>query len=105
MNHRVSILRVLISHSVLLAGAAFAQAEHYTASLTQPISEKKEFIANGNVWRCAGTSCMLTSEPRDPGSLRTCRELKRQVGQLTAYGSAAHAFDQINREWLPGGPP
>jgi hypothetical protein len=85
----------LVIHSVLLASAAaLAQAERYTASIAQPISEKKEFIANANIWRCVGTTCVLTSEPRDPGSMRTCRELKRQVGQLTAFGSATHAFDQ-----------
>ncbi len=94
MSNRSLILKVLMSQCLLLTTAAFAQVEHYTASTTQSVGEKKEFIANGNIWRCAGTSCTLTSEPRDPGSMRTCRELKRQVGQLTAFGSANHAFDQ-----------
>lgn len=93
MNHKVLILKALMLQSALLAAAAVAQTEHYTASTTQPVGEKKEFIANGNIWRCSGTSCTLTSEPRDPGSLRTCRELRRQVGQLTAYGSSTHAYD------------
>jgi len=78
---------------LLVAGAALAQTEHYTAGTAQPVGEKKEFIANGNIWLCSGTTCVLRSEPRDPGSLRTCRELKRQVGQLTAYGPASHIFD------------
>jgi hypothetical protein len=79
---------------MLLAGAAaVAQAEHFTASIAQPLSEHKELIANGNIFRCSTTTCVLTSEPRDPGSIRTCRELKRQVGPLTAYGSGTHVFD------------
>lgn len=96
MNHRALILKALVFHSVLLASSvAFAQTEHYAASTAQPIGEQKEFIANGNIWRCSGTTCILTSEPRDPGSMRTCRELKRQVGRLTAYGSATHTYDGV----------
>jgi hypothetical protein len=94
VNHRVLILTAFIFQSALLGAAAVAQTEHYVASAAQSVGEKKEVIANGNIFRCAGTTCALTSEPRDPGSLRTCRELKRQVGQLTAYGSSVHPYDE-----------
>jgi hypothetical protein len=84
----------LIFLSLLLAGsAAAAQIEHYGATTAQPLSEEKVFVANGNIWRCSGTSCVLTSTPKDADSLRTCRELKHQLGTLTAYGSTANPFD------------
>jgi hypothetical protein len=80
--------------SLLLAGsAAAAQIEHYTVTLAQPLSEEKVIVANGNIWRCLATSCVLTSAPKDADSMRTCRELKHQVGALTAYGSTANPFD------------
>jgi hypothetical protein len=84
----------LMLFSLLLAGSAAAvQSGHYSATVAQPLSEGKVIVANGNIWRCSGTTCNLESEPKEPGSLRTCRELKRQVGALTAYGSTADSFD------------
>jgi hypothetical protein len=89
VNHRC-----LIALSILVAGAAAAaQAEHYSAKLAQPLAAEKTFVANGNIWRCAGTDCTLTSIPKDADSVRTCHELKRQAGALTAYGSTATPYD------------
>jgi hypothetical protein len=80
--------------SLLLAGsAAAAQAGHYSATMAQPLSEAKVIVANGNIWRCSGTTCTLASEPKEIDSIRTCRELKRQTGTLAAYGSSTDAFD------------
>jgi hypothetical protein len=81
--------------SVFVAGsAAAAHLDHYSATVAQPLPEAKVIVANGNIFRCAGATCSLTSEPKEPGSLRTCRELKRQVGTLTAYGSASDVYDE-----------
>ena len=82
--------------SLLAAGfAAAAQMERYSATLAQPLSgEKVTVVANGNVWRCTGTTCILASEPKDPGSMRTCHQLKRQVGTLTAFGSTNNPYDE-----------
>ena len=78
---------------VLTSATAIAQADRYTATLAQPLTDKKEFIANGNIWRCSGAICVLTSDPKDAVSLRSCRELKRLVGTLSAYGPATKPLD------------
>jgi hypothetical protein len=84
----------LIAAAVLSASAAaVAQTNQYTATLAQPLAAKKELIANGNIWRCQDSTCVLISVPEDPGSVRSCHALKRQAGELTAYGPKGKPFE------------
>ena len=85
---------VLMAGLIFVSSVAMAQAptSRYTAVLAQP-SASKQFIANSNIWRCDGTSCVLTSYPSHADSVRSCHELKRQVGVLTSYGTAEKQFD------------
>lgn len=85
--------RLIAAALVLVSVAASAQSGRYTATLVQPLSGKKEFIANGNLWRCEGSSCALVSEPKDPDSIRSCHGLERQAGALSAYGVSDQPFD------------
>jgi hypothetical protein len=81
--------------SLLVAGTAAAgHIEHYSATLAQSLSGEKVIVANGNLFRCSGTTCTLSSAPKEPAAMRTCRELKRQVGTLTAYGSTTEPYDE-----------
>jgi hypothetical protein len=85
---------LLMGAAALIAStAAIAQVHPYTATLMQPLAAKKEIIANGNYWYCMGDTCTILSEPRDPISFRSCRELQRQVGDLNAYGTKEHPLD------------
>lgn len=78
---------------MIFAGtAAFADTGHYTATLAQPLAANKIFIANGSIWRCSASTCVLTSAPTDADSLHTCHALARQAGALTAYGNEASPF-------------
>jgi hypothetical protein len=71
-----------IAAAVLFAStAAVAQTSQFTATLAQPLAAKKEFIANGNIWRCDGSTCILVSVPEDPASVRSCNALKRKAGR------------------------
>jgi hypothetical protein len=84
----------LIAAAVVFAGtAAVAQTGQYVATLAQPVAAKKEFIANGNIWRCVGSTCVLASEPVDAGSIRSCHALVRQAGALTTYGPKGMPFE------------
>jgi hypothetical protein len=84
----------LIAAAVLFAAtAAVAQTGQYTATLAQPLTAKKEFIANGNIWRCAGSTCVLASEPVDAASIRSCHSLVRLAGALTTYGPKGKPFE------------
>jgi hypothetical protein len=94
----------LIILSLLVAGAAAAaQPEQYSATVAQPLSEEKTLVANGNIWRCGGASCVLRSAAKDADSVRTCHELKRQTGPLTAYGSTSNPFDAAKLSKCNGG--
>jgi hypothetical protein len=84
-------ISVLAMTSMFVATVAMAQAP-YTAALAQPLAEKKEFIANHNFWHCEDSTCTLRSQPQDPTSILSCRELQRRVGDLTAYGTKEAPF-------------
>jgi hypothetical protein len=84
----------LIAATLILAStAALGASNRYTATLAQPLAQKREFIVNGNAFRCDGSTCILTSAPVDAGSVRTCRDLQREVGPLTAYVAEGKPFD------------
>jgi hypothetical protein len=84
----------LIAAAMIFAGAtAFAGTGHYTATLAQPLTASKIFIANGSIWRCNVSTCVLTSAPTDADSLHTCHALARQAGTLTAYGNETNPFN------------
>lgn len=83
----------VLAAAALLATTATAQTTQYTATLAQPLAAEKAIIANGNYWHCSGSTCAITSPPQDPTSLHSCRELRRQVGTLTAYGKKETPFD------------
>jgi hypothetical protein len=72
---------------------AVAQTKHYTATLAQPLTAPKSLIANGNAWRCEGSTCVLDSEPKDAPSVRSCHQLRLAVGELTTYGTPDKPLD------------
>ena len=84
----------LISVALILAStAAFADASRYTATLAQPLSQQKELLAAGNLFRCSSSTCILTSHAENAGSVQVCRALRREVGALTAYVADGKPFD------------
>ena len=84
----------LIGASLILAStAAVAQKVRYTATLVQPLTGSKEFVAGDNLWYCSGSACTLVSEPRNPGSTGACHALQQKVGALSAYGVPDRPFD------------
>jgi len=86
-----------------VSSIAVAQTGQYTATLAQPLAEKKEFVTDGNIWRCEGSTCVLASVPADPASVRTCHALARRAGKLTAYGSQERPFDSSKLAACNGG--
>jgi hypothetical protein len=86
-------LRLIIGVMALASSIAAAQTGQYTATLAEPLAGKKEFVSDGNIWRCEASTCVLASTPADPASVRTCHALERRAGKLTAYGSQQRPFD------------
>jgi hypothetical protein len=84
---------LIIAALLFASTVAIAQRPHYTATLAQPLSSNKEVVANNNLWRCSGSTCTLTSQPKDPGAAASCRTLRKKVGALSAYGAPNDSFD------------
>jgi hypothetical protein len=89
----VNIIRLITASLVLASTAAVAQKVHYTATLVQPLTGSKEIVASDNLWYCAGSTCTLVSEPKNPGSVGACHALKQKLGALSAYGLPDSSFD------------
>jgi len=89
----VRMLYVTAAMMIFANSGAFAGASLYSATLAQPLAEKKVLIANGNIWRCDASTCILVSTPSDAVSVRTCHALQRQVGALTAYVIDGKPYD------------
>jgi hypothetical protein len=83
----------MIVAAICASSGALAQSGSYTATLVQPLDTQKNYVIGDNLWRCAGSTCTLISKPRDASSLRSCRQLQRQVGPLSAYGASEQPFD------------
>jgi hypothetical protein len=85
---------ILTAAAIALGGmSATAQTARYSATLASPLSGKKDFVVNGNAWRCDGLTCLLVSTPNDPYSVHSCHELMRLAGAVTAYGGEGRSFD------------
>ena len=85
---------VLAAASTVLSGSiAIGQTSRVSATLAEPLPTNKELVANSNAWRCQGSSCLLVSTPNDPFSVRSCHELARLTGTITAYGTESRQLD------------
>ena len=85
----------LILAAIVLTSSAVADVVtgRYTATLVQPLTAKNQFMANGNLFRCDGSTCILVSRPIDADAVGTCRALQREVGTLSAYVADGKPFD------------
>ena len=89
----MKILRLITAALVLASAAASAQKVHYTATLVQPLTGSKEIVASDNLWYCAGSTCTLVSDPKNPNSVSACHALKQKMGALSTYGLPDNSFD------------
>jgi len=78
---------------ILASTTAFPDPPRYSATLAQPLPAKKEFVINENIWRCVGSTCVIISHPENAASVRACRALQHQAGELTAYTAAGKPYD------------
>jgi hypothetical protein len=93
IKETVKNISLVVWSLILINFAAMAADSRYTATLAQPLSARKQVIVDYNIWRCEASSCVLVSRPNDVNAIRNCRELKRQVGAVTAYGKEGDQFD------------
>jgi hypothetical protein len=89
----VRYLTLFATITLFASAATVASTDRYTATLVQPLGNKKEFIAEHNAWTCEGSACVLVSTPTDADSVTSCRRLMKQVGPVAAYGRPGNLFD------------
>ena len=83
--------------SMVMGGSAVA-APGYSATLAEPLTQKMEVVVANNLFRCEGSTCILTSRPSDADSIQSCRALHRKVGTLTSYIAQGKPFDAAKLE-------
>ena len=80
--------------TLVTPGPAQAQAQgesrFYTATLAAPAA-KRINVAGGVVWSCEGTECTGTKGTSRP--VRVCRDLNRQLGDVTAFAARGEALE------------
>ena len=75
---------------VFVAAPAFASSE-WTATPAKAAS-KQGFVAGSVIWSCDSSGCRSTSDTSGADALTSCRELSRQVGQITAFSANGRVF-------------
>ncbi len=69
--------------------AAAPNAPFYTGELAQPARDRV-VVAGGVAWQCNGTTCV--AEKGTSRSMRMCRELQRDVGEIVGFITKGEAL-------------
>ena len=91
------MLRSALAFSALALAAAPAAAASYSATLTQPTTDK--FIARDIVWNCGPAACQGATDNGRPVVL--CQSLAKRAGRVEAFlvdgrALAAAELDRCN---------
>ena len=78
--------------SLSLATHALADGQ-VTATLQQPIAAKKQFIANGAIWDCAGTTCVASNVPVQNFGPSLCRDVAKHAGPVADFTNSAKSLE------------
>lgn len=94
----IGAIGIALAWTTLSFGAAIAptpaeargDSVYYTAQLAQPAAQSQA-IAGGVAWSCEGTACVAPKGSSRP--LRMCRELNRELGEVSAFTANGEALD------------
>lgn len=87
MKFRTLSASAFVAATWLWAGAA--AAEPVVAKLQSPVPAATKTVAGGAVFECLGDVCAARSPGADTATLRGCKDLARQAGSVTTFGSAS----------------
>ena len=88
----MALLYTIMTFGMTVAPTAVqarGQAIYYTAELAAP-TEESRVIANGVVWRCAGTKCRAPKANSRP--INVCKRLVREVGAVASFTAKGAAL-------------
>jgi hypothetical protein len=78
--------------SLSLATHALADGQ-VTATLQQPVAAKTQFIANGQIWDCEGTSCIASNVPNQNFGPSICRDVAKHAGPVADFKNSVKTLE------------
>lgn len=86
------IRTAILGVSSLLVAAPALAGTLFTASLTEPVTERTTFVANSAVWVCEGDTCTAELDRRSP-TVRSCKKVAEEIGTLASFSSERGELD------------
>lgn len=86
-------LKVVIVTAALALFAAPAIADPQWSATPAKTVTKDDVIAGGVSWNCRAEGCRSSSDTSNADEMWTCRELARQVGELTDFHGSGRPYD------------
>ncbi|MEQ8300305.1 MAG: hypothetical protein RH945_07155 [Hyphomonas sp.] len=90
------MLRSIIISAAAMAFAAPALAGTFVFETAAPVADK-HVIAESVVWTCEGTTCVGELD-RKKVSLRICKKIAKEVGEVTALRNDKSELDAADIE-------
>jgi hypothetical protein len=81
---KLALAVACLAGSLSLATHALADGRT-TATLQQPIAAKTQFIANGAIWDCEGSTCVAANTPDQTFGASQCRDVAKKVGLVVEF--------------------
>jgi hypothetical protein len=82
---------------VAAAGSVLAADGPVSATLQNPVAKATEQVAGGAVFACKADTCVAESDTSQLDDQAMCKDLARQLGAITKFGSmAAGALAKCN---------
>jgi len=81
---KLAIALACLAASLSLATHALADGRT-TATLQQPIASKTQFIANGAIWDCEGSTCVAGNTPDQTFGSSQCHDVAKHVGAVAEF--------------------
>ncbi|HVM99984.1 MAG TPA: hypothetical protein VMT68_07205 [Caulobacteraceae bacterium] len=73
-----------LAASLSLASHALADGRT-EATLAQPVPAKTQFLANGAIWDCEGTTCVAANTPEQSFGASQCRDVSKRFGAVAEF--------------------
>ena len=81
------IRSVTLSAAFAAIALPAAASTAFTAKLATPAEAQDSVVAASAVWTCDGETCVAELNRRT-ATVRTCKKVASEVGELVAFGSA-----------------
>ena len=81
---KLIIALACLGASLALANNALADGRT-TATLQQPVAAKTQFIANGAIWDCEGTTCVASNTPDQTFGPGQCHDVAKRYGAVVEF--------------------